>query len=1105
MLRISSLLLSLASLYAVPAAVFGQPGGDQLDRRDRREPAIVLNTGGRTGYCDVLKFTPDGKELLGAGDDKSVTIYPVTPRGLDQSKARFLHWPSWREQRGSIFAMDVSADGKLVAIGGYGLLNSAVAILDREKGTLLHLANMDVASENLFAIMSIAFAPSGKQVAVGTGNGNVLLWDFQNPPVRLGRHPVAAGQVFNRVRALQFFGDDYLLSVAESGSWLVWTYRGGEWRAQPPFALKNEQGFRTIAASPASGWVGGGELGPVIQLVSIYDGNKQTIRLEQGEFARSLAFSPDGKRIAAGIGRLRDGGFRLETDESIRIYDLSKSPPQETSRLPHVGKVEALAWHGDRLGVAGGDNHEVALWDLNQPTRPISEARGAGSGVWGVALSEEGRYLAFTDRRDPTATNPNKRGSTNLRYFDLRRRRFEKAAPENMKSVQPIETMRGWSVKADDKIPWRWYAVAPNGASHVLPWDQDQDGRPTCYTFLKPIEGHSLRIAVGHYWGFSLFELSDGGARRTRLYTGHQGEVTSIAPSADSTWVVTGSNDQTISGWNVTDWPNKSSFGATFEAGPDSVRVLTVDIGSPAWEMGLIPKDEIVQLAVAAKDYYVAGRLRTPAEARQALVNAEPGRELFLTVRRPGREKLFRTLSTVRTRPLWRFLPGPDREWVLWTWHGSYYDTSTNGDSLAGWLMNDPSLSKEPRFYKLEQFRDQFQREDVMDELLDRRDIGSALEVALGNNPVPVNLGMNEPPAVRIELPSEVTNGVVQAQLTASARADNVDFQPQRVELWINDYRAKVWQPNGESFSASFNIDSKMLRSGANRLTLQSFNRLGGRSETSRVLTNPNKPEPSRLLGLAVGIDNYASTVGTDGKRGVFKNLTGAVHDVTLQTEQWSTQKGKLYADVNLELRPNEMAARDKLLAELDRLAKEAKPDDLMLVFLSGHGDFRVTPETKPKKPETRFFFCCPNYDRNKPEQTGIDHVTLYKKLAAIPCRKVVFLDACHAGEATFNPVRSLTPGGQGPIILAACDRSEFAFEDPKLHNGLFTLAILNALGDGFKDADRDGNGTLDASELIDAVRRAMPALLRQSGKAEDLQNPQCFPQQPESFPLYRR
>lgn len=1102
MIRLTLLALVFA---AVPA--WAQPDeGEQLDRRDRREPSIILNTGGRTGTCDVLKFTPDGTELLGAGDDKVVTGYRVGDKGIDEKSVRFLRWPSWREQRGSIFAMDVSPDGKYVAVGGYGLINSCVAVMDRtlpdtNQNRIVHLAKLEQGDQNFFAVMSLAFSPNGQQLAAGTGNGYVWIWDFKAEPKVIGYHPLPNNTQFNRVRAVRFEDENTVVSLAEDGQVAKWTRAGDKWPGAVALELKGQHSIRT-AAFNRNGWVAAGELGPTLR-VSSPDGKvRETTAFKRGEFPRSLAFNGDGTRLAVGVGRL--SAFGVEGDDVVHLYTIGADGVRHSGQFAHRGRVEALAWKGEQLAVAGGDNHDVALWNTS-PIKLINSVHGLGHGLWGVALSTDGRYLAFNDQRDANASDPNRRGKGDARFFDLRRRRFEKQQPAKTELLKPLETCEGWSVRPDDNLPAVWHAVHQSGQSHPLDVDRDRDGRPTCYTFLKPADGHGVRLAIGHYWGFSLFELQNGTFKRTRLYTGHHGEVSAICPAEGGKWLVTASPDQTVAGWSLADWPSKTIFGGTFTALPNSVRVDKVDTGSPAWEAGLVPGDEIVKLGVGGKWFFRQGELGNPVAAKGALDQPEPGKELFLFIRRAGREKEIRSPSTVRTRPLWRFLPGPDREWVLWAWQGSYYDTTTSGDSLAGFLMNDPSMKKEPRFYKLEQFRDAFQREDVIDELTsESRDVAKGLEIALGTNPVAVNLGLNEPPALQIQVPTDIIDKPTPARLIASPRSENIDFQPQRVELWINEFRAESWKPEGKAFDATFRIEPGMLRSGPNKLTLMAFNRLGGRSEATRTVTNPAKNESRTLLGMGVGINDYSSTPSVGGKR-AFGNLKGPVSDVTMQSEAWSSQKGKLFQDATFTLKPDKKATREDIIAELDRLATVAKPDDLLLVVLAGHGDFRTTPGPKPKKPTTTFYFCCPDYDPKRPAETGIDHSTLYEKLARIRCRKLVLLDACHSGEAAFNPVRSLTPGGQGPTILAACDRSELAYEHPEKHNGLFTMAILKALGDGFKDADTNNDGQLDSRELIDSVRKRMPELLRDAKLADDLQNPQSFPRQPESFPLYRK
>jgi len=142
-----------------------------------------------------------------------------------------------------------------------------------------------------------------------------------------------------------------------------------------------------------------------------------------------------------------------------------------------------------------------------------------------------------------------------------------------------------------------------------------------------------------------------------------------------------------------------------------------------------------------------------------------------------------------------------------------------------------------------------------------------------------------------------------------------------------------------------------------------------------------------------------------------------------------------------------------------------------------------------------------------------VTNLELYEALAKIPGHKLVILDACHSGLSTAggNPIRALTPNGKGPIIMAACDSNEFSYESPKLHHGVFTTAILEALGDHFADADANGDNKLTVVEIMDYVTKRLPQLLqeidRASGEPERVQTPQLCPKREElePYPIVER
>ena len=119
----------------------------------------------------------------------------------------------------------------------------------------------------------------------------------------------------------------------------------------------------------------------------------------------------------------------------------------------------------------------------------------------------------------------------------------------------------------------------------------------------------------------------------------------------------------------------------------------------------------------------------------------------------------------------------------------------------------------------------------------------------------------------------------------------------------------------------------------------------------------------------------------------------------------------------------------------------------------------------------------------------------------------MVILDACHSGEAAANPVRPLAPSNQGPIIIASCDRNQSAYEDPKeKKHGLFTYALLEALGNDFNKADvNPSTGVLDPQKIYVYTRKQMPDLLKGIMEKEFAQVPIMFDPSQEKFPLAKK
>lgn len=1157
MTRLAAALVVLA--VAAPA------GAQQLDRRSRDDPEVVVEAGGRVGPCDALVFDKAGKYLFAGGDDKVVRVWPVTPKGFDPDPghARVLRWRAWREQRGGVKAVAVSPDGNLVAVGGYGMRPSTVAVIDRDTGDLVGLTwpKSRPGIDNFNAVFTVAFSSDSRRVAFGTADGSLWVWDYallkkadaddrpSAPPRWAGRHAVlkyADGKAleFNYPRALRFADATTLVSVAMSGQVMkadltgpLQEQAGGDAATTHLFDAHDQSpkryGVYKAAWSSDGKWLAVASEGPQALVVSADGKTARRFPLPDQRFPRSVAWSADAKRLAVGAAHALPAApgqprFYAEAADELHVFDDPTAGESKAVVVPHLGPAEAMAFHPDgRLAVAGGDADEVRLLTIGDKTHTV---RGAGRRAWAVNLSADGGVLGIQTARQANATDPNARGAGDWARFDLNRLG---RTQEDVKWVGPVAAADGWRVEPDAKDRFLWHAVLTRAGMpdvrHPLTLDTPRDQAPTCFTFVPAKDGKPTRVIVGHYYGASLFELAPETATRAKLYTGHAGEVLSVVAAADGTWFVTGGADHTVAAWSLADWRGHPTLGATFALRDGFAVVAAVDTGSPAWEAGLRVGDKLDLLAVGGQLVYDRRpgkkEVGDPAQAAAAAASPVSGVELFFGLAQPGAARRD-TLTTVRQRPLWKWFgafadTGRLTDWVVWSWHGSYYHTaSAHGDRLVGWHVNAPDAGTRPEFYPLQQFEKHFHRPDVIEELVTKRNLGAALALARGANPLPGSFTQYEPAPVRIGLDRTVAgpNGVT-ATVAVRKRGTNVDLLPERVELWLNDHRLKTWTASGQdAIEEKLTVPLAALRAGENQLSVVTFNAAGGRAEEKRRVTNPAPPPRPDLLAVSVGINDYSGQRKAAGGARELGDLAFATKDANEIVKSFGKFRGErgCFKEAKIELRLDADATRAKLLEAIDKAAAQARPDDLMVVFFAGHGDLLADPKA-PLFAATdrargvlagagRFVLCGPDYARAAADRTGLSAEELFEALAKINCRKVVLLDACHAGEAAAaNLVRRCVPDGHGPFVVASCDQGQLSYEHPRVGHGVFTKALLDALGDGYAQADADTDGALGGDELVGYVTARLPGLLRQAGKPADAQQPICFPRQPPRAPVVSR
>jgi len=178
------------------------------------------------------------------------------------------------------------------------------------------------------------------------------------------------------------------------------------------------------------------------------------------------------------------------------------------------------------------------------------------------------------------------------------------------------------------------------------------------------------------------------------------------------------------------------------------------------------------------------------------------------------------------------------------------------------------------------------------------------------------------------------------------------------------------------------------------------YDRPATAAAAAAVVAAPPDRRP-KLYALLVGVTNYDDQDLND--------IHFGARDAEGMAEALERQKGALYADVQTKIIDFPTRAdlagkvigpptRDSVFKGLYWLKHAATDNDLVVVFLSGHGyrDF--------SDPKQGFWFLTREAKTDELPTTAISGDDLYREISALAGKKILFIDACHVGtELTAN------------------------------------------------------------------------------------------------------
>lgn len=219
---------------------------------------------------------------------------------------------------------------------------------------------------------------------------------------------------------------------------------------------------------------------------------------------------------------------------------------------------------------------------------------------------------------------------------------------------------------------------------------------------------------------------------------------------------------------------------------------------------------------------------------------------------------------------------------------------------------------------------------------------------------------------------------------------------------------------------------------------------------------------------LCVGVNKYPAQN--------LNNLKYAEADAQAVADAFASRHKNTFANISKKVLVGSQVTRNQINAEIERIADDAKPNDLAIIFFAGHGMVDGLNKYYLATSEVE--------DVTVPRKGGLSANVFAEKISYIGCKLVVFIDACYsakilesfrsgASNADFFKELNSTPNGTN--IYTSSGANSLSREDDSLRHGAFTKALIESCD--FSKADTDKDGRITITEVRNYLERRIPEL----------------------------
>lgn len=1030
------------------------------------------------------EFSPDGKKIVTASYDNMVKLW-------DASTGALLF--TFEGHKDSVFSARFSFDSrKIVSASADGTAKLWDAI------TLRLVSDL---SGHEAKVNSAQFSSDGKMIVTGAANGTVAIWDSKTGN---GKYLGARNDPQHRgpVISAQFSYDNSLvLTASEDRTAKIWNVTTGNLLKT---LQKHTDKLNAAQFSPDGTKVVTASRDRTARIWDVQTGNSDTVLRGHSNSIRSAQFTLDGKKIVTtsfdttariwdvqtgtldtvlrGHGRtvwsaaFSNDSTRMVTasyDGTARVWDLTTGALLANLK-GHTNWVYSAIFSPDgKKIVTATDDSTIKVWDA-MTGGLIMNLKGHKDWVYSAIFSPDGRKIVSTSRDRSIKIWDVATGEQDLNFRVRDIRRFSDYSPDGSKIV--FATAKD-SVKIIDTTTWD---QVPGSISH-----------PQIATAKLSPDGRRVITASGDSTA-KIWDIASSALIHT--LRGHDDGLLFASYSPDNSTIVTTSLDRTAILWDSSGTPRDTLFG-------HAEKVIYASFSSDSKKLVTASEDE------TAKVWDVkSGDLLFTLRGHTDWVNTAQFDSAGRRILTASGDNTVRVWNADNGGLLYTFFAVDSSDYLVVD-ANNHFDGTENARNLLYFTCGSEVVS-------LDQLKDELWVPNLAEELnagkpiksktLDELDVcGCVPEVtATEGDPAKFQFTITAPRRGSLGDAVLFVNGIEAKRY----RKEQLDSLEGGYGVSIaKDSLAGYFIAGEENlvtlkvYTSDNNISSPEARIPIEKDTTTVIpNLYAVMVGTSTYKENPNSTEilfdiPMNLSYPAIDARTVSQTLAvaarkmlnTDGKEHVFMyNLTTDSADL---------------------LKPN----KKNIKLVLDSIGKMATANDILFIFLSGHG---VMDESGGRN---QFYYMTADAsnlldDKAYPE-VGISTDTLTEWIRPKNIRaqkRILILDACHSGQVINELLdkrprqsRSFSEADNraymikdidrlnersGLFVLSASASSKSSFESDKYEHGYLTYSLLQVIKRQ-PDILLDGK-SLNISRWFNAAGKTVKAIAQEENKDQKTQ-----------------